>query len=114
MERRNSAAIVQEVFHRKETSTQTPAIALLQVASGEVWGREARWSSLLAVRVYRALYQMGEEALSSLRRSRRRLAAAVHLRRIGILAIRLGLFYGHLPAWIMRRFLPMLRICSLR
>ena len=26
-------------FHRPETPTQTPAVALKQVASGEIWGR---------------------------------------------------------------------------
>jgi len=41
-----------DIFHRRESPTQTPQDAVLQVQSGEVWGKEARWSSLLSVKAY--------------------------------------------------------------
>lgn len=39
-------------FHRRESRTQTPEDAKMQVKSGEVWGKEARWSSVLSVKAY--------------------------------------------------------------
>jgi hypothetical protein len=43
---------VPQTFHRRESPTQTPEDALMQVQSGEIWGKEARWSSLLSVKAY--------------------------------------------------------------
>lgn len=40
------------MFHRRECRTQTPEDAKAQVESGEVWGKEARWSSILSVKAY--------------------------------------------------------------
>ena len=39
-------------FNRRETPTQTPATALLQVASGEVWGRTPKYGLGPAVQAY--------------------------------------------------------------
>lgn len=40
-------------FHRLESPTQTAADAVVQVASGEVWGAAARGSSIPSVKAYR-------------------------------------------------------------
>ncbi len=40
-------------FHRVETPIQTPELALLQVSSGEIWGREPYGSNMLVVQAYR-------------------------------------------------------------
>jgi hypothetical protein len=40
-------------YHRIHTPSQTEQTARLQFASGQVWGREAKWSSLLSVKAYR-------------------------------------------------------------
>jgi hypothetical protein len=39
-------------FHRRESPTQTSEDAKAQVESGEVWGKEAKWSSILSVKAY--------------------------------------------------------------
>jgi hypothetical protein len=40
------------MYHRRESPTQTAADAIRQVESGEIWGREARGSSILSVKAY--------------------------------------------------------------
>jgi hypothetical protein len=42
-----------ERFSRRESPTQTKEDALLQVKSGEVWGRAARGGDILSVKAYR-------------------------------------------------------------
>lgn len=44
-------------FNRCETSTQTPETALLQVQSGEVWGRPPRGSLIPQVQAYTGTLQ---------------------------------------------------------
>lgn len=39
-------------FYRRECRTQTSQDAKLQVRSGEIWGKEARYSSILSVKAY--------------------------------------------------------------
>jgi hypothetical protein len=46
------AAVALGQFNRRETPTQTRATALLQVASGEVWGRTPRHGLGPAVQAY--------------------------------------------------------------
>ena len=41
------------LYHRLESSTQTPEIAREQERSGEIWGRAARWSNIPSVKAYR-------------------------------------------------------------
>lgn len=41
-----------ERYHRRESSTQTPADAALQEATGELWGRAPRASYIPAVKAY--------------------------------------------------------------
>jgi hypothetical protein len=51
-------------FHRRESPTQTVNDAKLQQSSMEIWGKEARFSSLLSVKAYRGAIkalQMGVE-----------------------------------------------------
>ena len=43
----------QPPYHRLESPTQTSAVAKAQVASGEIWGRPARGSSIPSVKAYR-------------------------------------------------------------
>jgi hypothetical protein len=40
------------IFCRWESTTQTPAIAVLQVRSGEIWGRTSRYGDCPAVKAY--------------------------------------------------------------
>jgi hypothetical protein len=40
-------------YHRLESPTQTSADAKAQAASGEIWGRAARGSSIACVKAYR-------------------------------------------------------------
>jgi hypothetical protein len=40
-------------FNRQESPTQTPADAVLQQASREIWGRPAQFSNIPAVKAYR-------------------------------------------------------------
>lgn len=40
-------------FHRLESSSQTTSDAVQQVQSGEIWGKEARWSNIPSVKAYR-------------------------------------------------------------
>lgn len=40
-------------FHRLRSPTQTDETAKLQLANGQVWGQQARWSSLLSVKAFR-------------------------------------------------------------
>lgn len=39
-------------FHRLESLTQTPAVAVLQVASGEIWGKTPRNGFVPTVQAY--------------------------------------------------------------
>jgi hypothetical protein len=43
------------LYHRKESPTQTPADAMLQVSSMEIWGRPARGSHIPSVKAYRGI-----------------------------------------------------------
>jgi hypothetical protein len=40
------------MYNRVETKSQTKSDALLQVASGEIWGRDGRQGRMAAVRAY--------------------------------------------------------------
>lgn len=51
------------VFHRLESPTQTRADALVQVASGEVWGRPARGSNIPSVKAYRNALPQGQRGI---------------------------------------------------
>ena len=42
-----------KTYNRRESPTQTREDAILQVQSMEIWGREARGSSILSVKAYR-------------------------------------------------------------
>ena len=50
-------------FHRLETSTQTPAVALLQVTSQEIWGTPARGSDIPSVKAYRNSLPAGQRGI---------------------------------------------------
>lgn len=50
-------------FHRLETPTQTTADALKQVASGEIWGKPARWSDIPSVKAYRGTVPPGDRGI---------------------------------------------------
>ena len=50
-------------FHRLESPTQTRADAREQVRSGEIWGRAARGSHLLAVKAYPGLLPTTERGI---------------------------------------------------
>lgn len=39
-------------FYRRESNTQTSAVAVLQVQSGEVWGKTPRWGFEPTVQAY--------------------------------------------------------------
>ena len=39
-------------FHRRESSTQSCEIAVIQRNTGEIWGGSARWGDIPAVRAY--------------------------------------------------------------
>lgn len=47
------SAASQPPYHRLESPTQTSADARAQAASGEIWGRAARGSSIPCVKAYR-------------------------------------------------------------
>ena len=51
-------------FHRRESPTQTPKDALVQVASGEIWGKAARGSDLPAVKAYNGGLPPGERGIN--------------------------------------------------
>jgi hypothetical protein len=50
-------------FHRLETSTQTKQDAVLQVNSGEIWGKPARWSNIPSVKAYRNSIPAGQRGI---------------------------------------------------
>lgn len=50
-------------FHRLESPTQTAAIAVLQVNSGEIWGQSARGSDIPSVKAYRKALPSGERGI---------------------------------------------------
>jgi hypothetical protein len=50
---KSAGASQREVFFRLESPTQTRKDAIKQVASGQIWGRAARWSNIPSVKAYR-------------------------------------------------------------
>ena len=50
-------------FHRKESPTQSTRIAALQESSLEVWGKEPRGSSILAVQAYKRKLPVNERGI---------------------------------------------------
>jgi hypothetical protein len=50
-------------FHRLESPTQTKQDALLQVNSGEIWGKAARGSNIPTVKAYRRAIPAGERGV---------------------------------------------------
>jgi hypothetical protein len=48
----NRGAPLPEKFFRRESPTQTPEDAKIQVQTGEIWGKEARGSAILSVKAY--------------------------------------------------------------
>ncbi len=50
-------------FHRLESPTQSKETAVLQMQSGEIWGRPARWSSIPAVKAWRGPLPAGRRGI---------------------------------------------------
>jgi hypothetical protein len=50
-------------FHRLETPTQTPQIAVLQVTSNEIWGKAPRGSGFPVVQAYRNNIPAGQRGI---------------------------------------------------
>ena len=50
-------------YHRLESQTQRPDVAKRQEASGEVWGRPARGSSIPSVKAYRNALPSGRRGI---------------------------------------------------
>src|SRR5438270_7729362 len=42
-----------DIYHRRESTTQTPEVAQKQEKSGEIWGRAPVWSDRPKVQAYR-------------------------------------------------------------
>jgi hypothetical protein len=52
-----------EIFHRVETNIQTPELAVLQVKSGEIWGKETRYGGVPVVQAYRRELDPGKRGI---------------------------------------------------
>ena len=50
-------------YHRLESPTQTPHVAMLQQRTGEIWGCAAQFSNIPSVKAYRGALPVGARGI---------------------------------------------------
>jgi hypothetical protein len=96
-----------EFFYRVEGPTQTEEDAIMQVESGEIWGRPSRGSDIPSVKAYRGKLPLESAVFSSQLQFSQTVEAELPMRLGGIIHKRLELNCGRAKTARITRSFPL-------